>query len=209
MPRPGGRGIPINVRNRRGTIGYANPRRGFSGTAPVSGKDAFGGKIIEGANALEATLSGMRDSVRRRIMRSSVNRALTIIAREIRKSVPKATTPGHDMKRVKKSIGKRDYRSKRDEYAGKTGLRVGNRILDKELGITSSSVAPHAHWVPLGTNERRTKKGARRGKVTPRPFVRSAASRAEPMALEEMRQRFKKQFDKEVEKERRKNRRKG
>jgi len=165
--------------------------------------------IVEGAKALEATLGGMRESVRKRIMRTAVNRSLTIIAREIRKSVPKATTPGHNMKRVKKSVGSRPYKAKRDYYAGKTGLRVGNRILDKELGITSSTVAPHAHWVPLGTNERRTKKGARRGKVTPRPFVDSAASRAEPAALEEMRQRFKKQFDKEVEKERRKNRRKG
>ena len=43
-------------------------------------------KIIEGANALEATLSGVRDSVRKRIMRNSVNRALTIVAREVRSS---------------------------------------------------------------------------------------------------------------------------
>jgi hypothetical protein len=117
------------------------------------------------------------------------------------------------MKRVKKSVGTRPYKAKRDHYSGKTGLRVGNRVLERDAdgfaSVTSSNVAPHAHWIPLGTNERRTKSGAYRGKVTPRPFVRSAASRAEPNALEEMRKRFKQQFVKEVEKERRKNRSKG
>lgn len=165
--------------------------------------------IVEGANALEATLTGLRESVRKRIMRNSVNRSLTIIAREIRKSVPPAITPGHDMKRVKKSVGSRRIKAKRDKYAGKTGLRVGNRILDREAGITNNNVAPHAHWVPLGTQDRRTKSGAFRGKVRPRGFVPQAAARAEPKALEEMRKRFKKDFEREVEKQRRKNKGRG
>ena len=159
-------------------------------------------KIIEGANALEATLSGVRDSVRKRIMRNSVNRALTIVAREVRKSVPRATTPGHSMtKRVKKSIGIRRLKSKLDTEAGKTGLRVGNR--------RNATIAPHAHFIPLGTQERITKSGASRGRVRPRGFVPSAAARAEPQAVEEMRKTFKKQVEREAEKQRRKNRGRG
>lgn len=166
-------------------------------------------QVVQGARALDATLKGVRDSVRKRIMRNSVNRALTIIAGEIRKSVPKAITPGHNMRRVKKSVGTRRYKAKRDQYAGKTGLRVGNRVLDRSVGLTTSNVAPHAHWIPLGTRERKTQSGANRGKVRPRGFVPQAASRAEPKALEEMRKRFKKDLAKETAKQRRKNRSRG
>jgi len=159
-------------------------------------------KIVEGARALEATLKGLRDSVRKRIMRSAVNRALTIVGREVRKDVPKAITPGHNMnRRVKKSIGVRRLKSKLDKEAGKTGLRVGNR--------RNATIAPHAHFIPLGTQERITKSGASRGRVRPRGFVPQAASRAEPKAIEEMRKTFKKKVEREAEKQRRKNRSRG
>lgn len=165
----------------------------------VSATSGTGSQILEGAKALEATLKGMKFTVQRRIMRNSVNRALTVVAREIRKSVPAAITRGHNMnRRVKKSIGVRGYKSRPDQYAGKTGLRVGSS--------RNATIAPHAHWVALGTGDRRTKSGAFRGRVQPRSFVPAAFSRSEPKAVEEMRKTFKKQLEKEIEKQARKNR---
>jgi len=165
----------------------------------ASATSVTGSNIVEGAKALEATLKGVRESVRQRIMRSSVNRALVIVSREIRKSVPAAKTRGHNMnRRVKKSIGVRRFKAKRDEYAGKTGLRVGT--------TTNATIAPHAHWVALGTADRRTKSGANRGRVQPRSFVPAAFARSEPRAVEEMRKTFKKQLEREVVKQARKNR---
>lgn len=157
--------------------------------------------IVEGANALDATLQGVRDSVRKRIMRGAVNKALVIVAGEIRKSVPQAKTRGHSNRRIKKSVGYRKYLAKPDLYSGKAGLRVGS--------TRNATIAPHAHFMALGTQERRTKSGASRGRVMPRGFVPQAYSRAQPKALEEMRKRFKKAVEREAEKQARKNRGRG
>ena len=184
---------------------------------------AIDGKaVIEGVKALDAALTGVKNSVRQRIMRGSVNRALTIIGGEIRKSVPSAITPGHNMmRRVKPSVGTRPFRSKLDQYAGKTGLRVGHAILKGPDGkslrdsagrirkTAKGNLAPHAHFIPLGTAERRTKSGANRGKVTPRGFVPQAYSRSLPKAMAEMQKAFDKAVKREWAKQKQKNRGKG
>lgn len=160
-------------------------------------RSATGGNtVIEGIKALEATLKGLRTSVQKRIMRNTVNRGLVIVAGEIRKSVPQAITPGHDMRRVKKSVGVKRQKAGRENYLGKAGLGVGK----------NGQTAPLAHLIPLGTAERRTKAGASRGKITPRSFVPEAAAKSESKALAEMQKTFRKNFEKEAEKEARKNR---
>ena len=119
--------------------------------------------ILEGAKALEATLKGVRDSVRKRIMRKAVEKSMVVVAGEIRKSVPPITTPGHSNKRIKKSVGYRRLKARHDIESGKAGLRVGNS--------EKAKAAPHAHWIPLGTQERVTKDGKKRGRVQPLSLI--------------------------------------
>lgn len=179
----------------------------------VSATNVTGNQILEGANALDATLDGVKDSVRKRIMRGTVNRALVIVASEIRKSVPPAKTPGHTMRRIKKSVGSRPFKAKVDRYSGKAGLRVGTRQMTDENGrrirTPRGKDAPHAHFIPLGTEDRYTKSGAFRGRVRPRGFVPQAYARAQPKAVQEMEKRFNKAVKREWEKQKKKNRSKG
>lgn len=99
----------------------------------------------------------------------------------------------------KSAIGKRFDDGGTHEVNAKTGIHVGQRNLGMNRAPGGSrkrkrvmgrikgnrwsriaQVAPHAHLIELGTEERWTRRGFYRGRVDPQPFVRRTEANTTP-----------------------------
>lgn len=108
------------------------------------------------------------------IVRPGLSKALTVLARAIRRNAPVGET-----RNLKKAIGKRLARSQRQgqtTITAKVGVNVGLRPSAGKPG--GKQQAPHAHLVALGTGERRRKSGGSTGTMPANPFVKTAISGA-------------------------------
>lgn len=117
---------------------------------------------LSGFDGVEAVLIEIGkdhgDTVERRLSRVGLGAGLTTATKLIRRAAPKGS-------RIRKSVGSR---FKKDKKAGihqaKAGLNVGKK----------NGVAPHGVFFSLGTDERFTKHGIRRGRMAANRFVRRA-----------------------------------
>lgn len=119
---------------------------------------------VDGVGELQQQLRGLADREVRRPLRSGVGKGLTVVAKAIRQAAPVGKT-----RSIRKAIGKRFARNRRSgEMEAKAGIDVGKkRSRDGSKGIQ----ARHGHLVALGTAERFTKTGAKRGSVRANDFV--------------------------------------
>lgn len=98
------------------------------------------------------------NTVERRLARSALGAGLREMSKRIRAAAPKGT-------RIKKSVSDRMKKSRRTgQHEAKSGLNVGRK----------KDTAPHAHFFTLGTADRETKDGRKRGRVIANRFVRQA-----------------------------------
>lgn len=123
---------------------------------------------------ISVSVSGDRDVIQRMekvrrglrtVTRQSINRGLTVIRKAVASEAPRGTTGN-----AKRAIGKRLTSGGEGQAVnGKVGPHVGKR---KRRGAKSTDpTAPHAHLIVLGTKERFTKTGARRGVMPQNNFV--------------------------------------
>ena len=107
-------------------------------------------QAITGVPELEAALKGLSDRTADKVSRSAISAGLTLMRREIRKAAPKGPTGN-----LKKSIGKKFLKGKRGRaILAKAGVNVGKR----KKGDDGGPLAPHAHLVALGTEQRTRKR---------------------------------------------------
>ena len=134
---------------------------------------------ITGDKALDRRLARLKTRDASTISRKAVNAAITVLAQAQRNAAPN--------KHVKKAIGKRNSKSKRTgEVMAKACVQVSK---------TKARNFPHAHLLVLGTDERETKAGHGRGRMTPHKFLEqatkgalgSAVAAARSKAAEELR----------------------
>lgn len=119
--------------------------------------------------------------------RKAVGQGLTVIAKAI-----KAEVPSH-MKSVRKAIGKRFKKSK------KTGLREAK--VGMGVGKKKSKIAPHAHLIILGTQDRYTKAGRYTGRIEPLPAVKRGYAASRTTAKQKIADVLKKSIASQAKKE--------
>lgn len=107
--------------------------------------------ITEGFEELEKKLLTLGETVQRKVVRKSLNRASTTMTRAMRKAAPVG-----DTKRFKKSVKKHLFF---DRFTS---------VLTAEMGSRS----PLAHIVEFGSNPRFTASGKSTGVSPPNPFIR-------------------------------------
>lgn len=113
-----------------------------------------------------------------KVLRTAVTKGSRIVAAKIRAAAPIGKT-----KRLRKSVSVRSPKRKRKGEAVAKLAKVR---------------APHAHLIEQGTKQRRTKSGANRGLVTPRPFSRRAFRAAQGEAVQKVEAEIKSGIDKAI-----------
>lgn len=153
---------------------------------------------VLGLNELVKTLEGLDDALQRRGQRKMLGRGGVIMAREMRKEVPQAKTPGHNNRTVKKRIGHRVFKARLLGSGNvKAGVNVGRpRLRRGDKGGWGTVLA-------AGSQDRYTQAGAYRGRVQKNPFVKRGFARAAPQLLPEMAATGKKFIERETGKLRR------
>lgn len=153
--------------------------------------------VITGDVEFRERLAMFPKTVQRRVVRSTLQSGLTVVARRIRQSTPVKTGL------LKKSVGTRIASTKGNITTAKVGLDVGSRRLNI-VGQGGRFRAPHGHLVALGTGPRytgqktRSRRGIRyivktggrrayRGRMPQNLFVLQATRAAEQEAIEKMR----------------------
>lgn len=111
-------------------------------------------QFVHGIDEFVKNLDKIESKVQRKILRKAGKEAMTPVLEEAKRRVPVRYTGN-----LKKSLWLK---------------------LSTSRGRVHATVSParpqgaHGHLIELGTRVRRTKKGAYRGKVYPRPFLRPA-----------------------------------
>lgn len=140
------------------------------------------GAVLDGLDDLQAELQQLGDTVGGRIAAKAVRRGQSVIRKAIAAEAPRGSTGS-----LRRSIGSRfRKRRKRGELSAIVGINVGKRVkpLATRTGKTrAANSAPHGHLAALGTQERSTRSGAKRGRMPANNFVgrgfrRSAGSAA-------------------------------
>lgn len=119
---------------------------------------------ITGDKAMDRKLKRLATSGQRRVARSALGKALTMVARGIRNAVdPK-------QKSAKKTVGTKNKKNKKTGvHEAKVGLGVGKRTKSKKqrdpkkggVGISKTNI----HWLVLGTGDRTTDGDKNTGKM--------------------------------------------
>jgi len=122
--------------------------------------------IVTGDKELDAKLASLPNKVQRKIARSALGKAMTLLLKEAKKKAPVGTTGA-----LKSSLGRRFKRITRQ---GITQAKVGIDVGKRKSGATQSLTAPHGHLVALGTKQRFTKTGASRGRMPADDFFAQA-----------------------------------
>lgn len=146
---------------------------------------------ITGVPEVDAKLRNIDTKVAKRVGRKAVNAGLRVLAKRIKAAVPEAETTGHGRRKLQTSVGTRNKKNRRaNVQEAKAGIGVGN---------AAKKAVPHAHLIAAGTGERYTGSSTRRGRtkstgnqrayrgrVTPRPFVRTGGTVSQSEVLQVM-----------------------
>lgn len=116
------------------------------------------------------------------ITRRAIKAGLKVLGKAIKQDAPKGKT-----KALKKSIGERFKRTRKDEVEAKVGINVAKKPANEKGETKSGSQAPHGPMNVLGTKLRFTKRGKSTGQMNPNGFVRRAVNRAKSQALAKIR----------------------
>ncbi len=120
---------------------------------------------LTGIEKIDDQLEVLEEKTGKKIARAAINAGLQVMVVEIRKRAPKHKGV------LKKSIGKRFKKKKRsDLMEAVAGINVAKKKKNKEKW------AHHGHLVALGTKQRKSPKGANRGKMPRNSFVPPAVS---------------------------------
>jgi len=120
------------------------------------------------------------DSFERRVARSAIAGGLS--------ETVKIERSGTGSKRHRKAIKSRFKRNKRTGvHEAKAGANVGGK----------GNAAPDIHFELLGTNERKTKSGANRGRIKAVPWIRRTVNQGRTRIQLAMRRAGQKRFNKE------------
>lgn len=156
---------------------------------------------LEGLKELESQLLALKGKTGQKALRSALNKASTPIVKAAKQAAPIAKGP-----RVKYS-GKGKGRAAKIIEPGalkKSVRKSSGRIkagLDKSLAAlikirAGSEDAYYVHMVHGGTTSRATKKGANRGDVQPRPFLKQAFDGGYQSLLSEFKRILKQNIEK-------------
>ena len=102
-------------------------------------------------------LGRLASSLESRDLARVLRRALTVHARTIRSAIRASSAPPRVKRAVSRSVGTALKRRGQTITQAKVGIQVGR----------GSKRAPHAHFFVLGTAERYTRRGERRGRIVP------------------------------------------
>lgn len=144
---------------------------------------------VAGITQLQRELKLLERGIRK-ASRKAVNKGLTVLRRGVA-----AEAPVGESGFLKKSIGRRMEKSRGEEHSGKVGPGVGKRRKD-----TGTNAAPHAHLVALGTTDRFTRRGARRGRMPANDFVGRGFRKTEAAAADKTTVSFAEALQKELDK---------
>jgi len=115
--------------------------------------------VLKGDKQLERQLAALETKVQKRIVKQSLGRGLTVIAREARRQAPVIGGV-----KIKKLIGTRNKPSKKKGiHEAKVGVAVGRASKYQGDGFLSAN---SVHLFILGTKERFHKSGKRAGQST-------------------------------------------
>jgi len=154
-------------------------------------------QVVTGDRKLDRELERLGDRTAKRINAAAVRSGMAVIRKAVKAEAPRGPNGN-----IKRAIGAR-FRKKRTTgiYEAKVGANVGKRInqrTTKSGKIQKANSAPHAHLVILGTAERLTKSGARRGTMKPNNFVDRGFAKSQGHALSVMKRRLREGIDREV-----------
>lgn len=174
---------------------------------------SFFATYLTGDVQLDRKLEQLQEKTRKKITRSAMGKAGTVLKKAIASKAPVGKT-----KTLKKSIGastkmKKYLKTSTDFQGLRVGPNVGKKNKTDDDGniIPRTKSAPHAHLVILGTQERKIT-GKKRGKdktknvgqptgsVKPNDFVRKAANAAMPQAMHKLKDSLFRGIEKEANK---------
>ena len=157
--------------------------------------------VITGDKALDRKLRAMGAKVEKRVVRSAMSKALTVLKKAIQSEVPIGPT-----KNLKRAIGKRlEQIEGLGITDGKAGVNVGKRTparirASAKLGLGVGG-APHGHLVGLGTKPRFHKKSGKFvGWMPSNNFVQRGVDKGMAAYLLKLRQAVKKGIEREAAK---------
>lgn len=174
---------------------------------------SFFATYLTGDAQLDKKLERLQEKVRKKVTRSAMGKAGTVLKKAIAKRAPVGKT-----KALKKSIGastkiSKNFKSGVDFQGLRVGPNVGktNKTDDDGNIKPRTKSAPHAHLVILGTKSRRItgkKRGIENtpnvgqptGKIDGNDFVLKAASSAMPQAIRKLKDSLYKGIEKEANK---------
>lgn len=130
---------------------------------------------LAGLNSLLATLDRVVGA-QKKAARAGVKAGLVVLSRTVKKAIDGSSASPEVKRAAKRTIGNRLQTRQGKAAVGKAGFAVGKPTKRKRekateraasdragVGISSSNV----HWFVLGTSERKTERGAGRGKIDP------------------------------------------
>lgn len=115
------------------------------------------GVRLEGLADLRKKLRGLPPKVSRKIVPKAFRKGAGIMKAAAKAEAPESGRTGKET--LKRRIVFRSIRHKRQ---------------GEVVAFVVRSKAPHSHLIQLGTDRRRTKKGANRGRITPNDFMARA-----------------------------------
>ena len=169
--------------------------------------------IVENDKALAAKLRELGRAGAARAMTSAMRAGMTVLRKAVRAQIPDAKTPGHDNKGFRDSVGSRFVRRKLSGILGaKIGIGVGKNAgwakIRKSIpkghrkkgfaAFKSQSAKTHFHFLALGTENRRNKRGANRGRVQPGGYVPRALASAGSTAMAIMEKKLRDRIEAEA-----------
>lgn len=125
---------------------------------------SFFSTAVTGKSKIDRKLKKLQEKTRKKIMRSSMGKAGTVLKKAIAKRAPVGKT-----KLLKKSIGastkaQKNLKTSVDFQGLRVGPNVGKKKSEEDgTNLGASKFAPHAHLVILGTRDRKIT-GKKRGK---------------------------------------------
>lgn len=157
---------------------------------------------LQGLHEFAEFVQSVNDGLDSKLVRKPVTAGLRLLVRSMKAKAPRGSRkrrtdkrrrPGR--KRGKRVVGKgRPPRTPKAKRKGKRlyqahGFRFrGAKKIVAKAGVNVAKKraqrAPHAHLLGLGTKERETKAGKKRGRITARPWVPDAVLAVADEALE-------------------------
>lgn len=156
---------------------------------------------ITGDKEIDRKLRHLAGSGQRRVARSGIGKAMTVLSRGIRNAIP----PNY--RTAKKAIGRRNKKNKvKNKYEAKVGMGVGKQTKSKKqrdprkpgVGITKANI----HWLILGTTTRRREDGSSAGRMPPigKNWVQQGVKASEGEAVRAMHEQMRKKLAEEARK---------